>query len=362
MAYLKENLKTKGIVKISPDDSLSKALASLKSSHDAAFVFNDHGEFMGVINPYYAMIHSTAYDGNTKVHKALFHPPSLNLTNEIDRVAKMMIESKIHYLPVFNDKNEFEGIISARRLLTYISKLKISQNSISSMKHTQKGLVITIDLNDTISKAVNLFKEFKTSKIVVVDKNGKLKGVLSHYDLIPNLIAPAQRYESRGDGNKSHFKDMPIKNFVKPAVLKMTNQDLIKDAITGMLNREIGSVILTDKDDKPTGIITTKDLLGILVNANHKKSIIVSNKSLEKIHKPVFDDFYDYLNKFVNSEIELNGAEFHYQKEKDGHLHKVQLHLIPVKGKMHMFSREGHDFSRLLQELKEIIRDKKFKK
>lgn len=362
MQYLKDNLKKTGIVKSLPEDNLSQVLSKLKSSHDASFVFDNNEKFLGVVNPYYAMIHKTAFDGNTKAHKAIFHPPVLNINDVIERVVKMMTESKIHYLPVFNDEKEFKGIITARRILLYISKLKNSQNPISTMRHTQKGVVITININEPVSKAITLFKEYKTSKIVAVDDKGKLKGVLSHYDLIPFLIAPTQRTESRGKGNKSHFKDTPIKNFVKPAVLKMTSRDSIKDAISQILQREIGSVILTDEEDRPTGIITTKDFLNILGDDNNKKNIIIANNTLDKAHKPVFDDFYEYLSKYVNTEIELSGAEFHYHKEKDGHLHKVQLHLTPVKGKIHIFTREGHDFSRLLQELKEIIRDKRFKK
>jgi CBS domain-containing protein len=35
-------------------------------------------------------------------------------------VAQLMIESKVHYLPVFDEQEKFSGIISARRMLSVL--------------------------------------------------------------------------------------------------------------------------------------------------------------------------------------------------------------------------------------------------
>ena len=44
---LLDAVKTKNIIKISLDDSLSSALSHLSSSHDAAFIFDDKKKFVG---------------------------------------------------------------------------------------------------------------------------------------------------------------------------------------------------------------------------------------------------------------------------------------------------------------------------
>ena len=41
MTQLRDIIKTEGIIKISPEESLSSAVSKLRTSHDAAFVFND---------------------------------------------------------------------------------------------------------------------------------------------------------------------------------------------------------------------------------------------------------------------------------------------------------------------------------
>ena len=59
-------LKENDIIKVSPEDHLSKVLSKLSTSHDAAFVFNDENKYIGIISPYFTMI-KTSLPGNTKV-------------------------------------------------------------------------------------------------------------------------------------------------------------------------------------------------------------------------------------------------------------------------------------------------------
>ena len=118
MIHLKDIIKTDRIIKLSSDETLLHAVSQMKTSHDAAFVFDENDKFLGVVNPYYSLIKSS-YPGNSKVIHCLFHPPKLHIDLPISKVAGLFIESKIHYLPIFNDRDIFLGIISARHLLSY---------------------------------------------------------------------------------------------------------------------------------------------------------------------------------------------------------------------------------------------------
>ena len=71
-----EILKTEGIFKSTKDETLGTVLNNLSSSHDAAFIFEDKDfkKYLGVINPYYALIKSN-YPPDTKVERAIFHAP-----------------------------------------------------------------------------------------------------------------------------------------------------------------------------------------------------------------------------------------------------------------------------------------------
>src|SRR3989344_6519194 len=176
--------KTSDIIKVYAGDSLSSALSKLTSSHDTAFVF-EGATLIGAISPYFAAI-KTNYPPQTKVENALTHPPKLELTDEIAKVAQLMMEAKMHYLPVF-EKDEFLGIVSARRILTAshtspVFRVKVGKN---------KGLV-TITERDTISKALHLFKDRNISKLLVLTPELKLKGILSQFDVLAYLSTPTE--------------------------------------------------------------------------------------------------------------------------------------------------------------------------
>ena len=91
MFQLKDIIKTEGIIKISPEETISHAFSKMRTSHDAAFVFAEKNHFLGLINPYYALIKSS-YPGNAKVKHCLYHPPKLKINSSINKVAQFFIE------------------------------------------------------------------------------------------------------------------------------------------------------------------------------------------------------------------------------------------------------------------------------
>src|SRR3989339_1957675 len=113
-------LKENNIIRVSPTDHLSKVLSKLSTSHDAAFVFNDENKYMGIVSPYFTMIKSSL-PANTKVEHCLTHTAKVYLNYPLSKVCELFIQSKIHYLPVFDPEprgvqgkfqEKFLGIIS----------------------------------------------------------------------------------------------------------------------------------------------------------------------------------------------------------------------------------------------------------
>src|SRR3989338_1866005 len=189
MIELKDIIKTGKIIKISPEETLSSALSLTRTSHDAVFVFDEKNTFIGVINPYYCLIKSS-FPGNAKVKHCLYHPPKVRVNFSIAKVAESFIESKIHYLPVFDDQDRFLGIISARHLLSYYLDSPWFAIPIKDILKMKNKPVITIYEEDTVSSAINTFKKTKVSKLIVLNKDLKLRGILSYYDLISYLVSP----------------------------------------------------------------------------------------------------------------------------------------------------------------------------
>lgn len=354
MKHFDRILKTAGIIKASPADALSSTLAHLSSSHDAVFVFEEQNHFVGVVNPYYALI-KTSNPGKTKVEHCLFHPPRVTHQDSLSRIARLMTESKIHYLPVFNEKQEFVGITSARRILHIMQDMEVSKLKVEQVLDGRKGKVIAVYEDDTIGDAVNLFKKHKISKLVMIDKNMKLKGILSYYDLIPYLVAPGVS-KSRGRGRKNNedkekLMNMKVKNYARTTTLTMTPKDTIGEVIACILKKKKGSVIIIDAESRPIGIMTTKDIFALLESPNKQKPLVVTTKHIAEEHSRTVSDLTEYIQTYIDGQQEIKSAKLLIEEEKNGGLYNVHITLLPVKGEGELIKREGKDLKAILKDL-----------
>lgn len=300
---LQDIIKTNNIIRIALHDNLSSALSKLKSSHDSAFLFDDENKFLGLVNPYYSLIKSS-FPGNAKVENCVYHPPKVYIDYSIQKTAELLIESKVHYLPILDRNENFIGIISARRLMQHFRSLPFFKIKIKDLfKHKSKPLSVIFE-DDTVQRAVNLFKLTKHSKLIVVNKDEKLKGILSYYDLISYLVSP-KTSEKRGEreGNKVNFYHHKVKNFAKSYVLTLSLEDTLDKAINLILDKRIGSVVIVDSKRYPVGIITTRDLLRFFIQSQNGKEAEMIRKNVSTKSRQIIGGFFSHVFQPVANTI-----------------------------------------------------------
>lgn len=344
-------LETVNVVKVSPSDTLSFALNKLASAHDAAFVFTSENKYMGVINPYYCVI-KTSSPSNAKVENALYHAPKVKLKFPISKIAQLMIESKIHHLPVFDDRDEFKGIVTARGLLKALENLDIFTSTISDLLGRKKLPLITIFEDDSLASALQKFKTNKVSKLVVVSKEMRLRGILSYYDLISYLASPKKREKQDRAGDKVGLQSKSVRHFLKTYVLTLNKGDYLRDALHLILEKKIGSVVIVDDQSRPINIITTKDLLSIFVRESSKENIQVTSKNLSPESRKKLGGFFERLKLGLRKESGMDSAKILVQEDKSGGLFKVVLSLFPKKGAAKVIKEEGKNLTKVLNKVK----------
>jgi CBS domain-containing protein len=343
MALLKDIIKTEDIIKIYPGETLSSAFSKFSTSHDAAFLFSKDNKYLGVISAYYCMIKSS-FPGNAKVEHCVFHAPRIHINFQISKVCQLMIESKIHYLPVFDEKDSFIGIISVRRILSKFADSPLFKFSINDFLQIKKKPMVSLYEDDPVAKAMSLFKETKVSKLIVVGKDLKLKGVLSYYDLISYLVSPREE-------EKISFMHMKVKNFSKTLVLTLTNQNTLHEALNLILEKRIGSIVIIDKDRHPEGIITTSDFLTFLIRKKVDLPIEITSKNLSEQSRQIIGGFFNYLNLWLKRIPDLQKVKLHVKEEKQGKLFEVILSLTPKKGNPKVIKKEGKNLLKVLKEI-----------
>ena len=344
-------MQTDGIIKAGPDDILSSVLSQLPSSHSAAFIFDKEEKYLGVINPYYSVIKSS-HPANIKIEHCLFHAPHIKMQHTAGKIAEMMMQSKIHYLPVFDDQDKFIGMVSARNMLRTYESHNVFTIRIHDMIQKKKRPLVVVQEEETIGQALHIFKETKFSKLVVVNKEGRLRGVLSYYDLISFLIAPKKKERGALNTDKSSLQTKRVKHFLKSYVLTLSPQDFARDALHLILEKKIGSIIVIDANGKPIDILTTRDLLGLLIFEPSVAKIEMSTQNLSLKSSMITQGFFERLKERLTRKKEISKAKLYVKEEKQGNLFKVVLSLFPKKGQPKVVVEEGRSLEGVLEKVK----------
>ena len=347
---VKDLLKTTDVIKISPQDTLSSVLSQLESSHDAGFVF-EGDKFLGVVNPFYSVIKKTQ-PGSTKVQSCLIHPPKLHLEDDMSKAARLMIESKIHYLPVVDDNHDFVGIVSARRLLSFMHRTDDFSKDMNQ-KVTDKK-IITIKGDDKLSKALNLFKENKISKLVVVNAKGTLDGIISQYDITDVISAPKERQGSTSrSGVKDAQMDKPVRNYAHSHVMTLSEKATYADVTAQILEQKIGSIVIIDHKRTPVGIVTTKDILRFMVPKNVQKGIEVTIKDLGEDEEKSLRKAVTTLEQKL-SRLNIQGGHLVARGKHGGGIFELTFSCTDDRGYVSVHL-EGKNFNDILIELADKV-------
>lgn len=251
-------IKTGKILSFDESQTLSKVLYYLKSSHDAAFIFDNKNNFKGVINPFY-LFKNRSLTVESKISTALIMPPKISPTTNLPQIARLMLESKIYFLPVIDQKENFLGIVTINRLLDYIIKLKLLNDSTLIIFHERP--IITGRANMMVSQALKLMRNEKISKLPIVDENNVLTGIVTQNDLKEFVDQRTSHLRFDRIGTKQADNDTPIRDYVKKFVISIDHIPKFNEAVNLMNHHNIGSLVITDKNQHPLDIITKEELL-----------------------------------------------------------------------------------------------------
>jgi len=252
-------LKTDNVISLSPNSKLAEASSKFKSSHDAVMVV-DGKQFVGVVNPYHALMRR-AFPPTTKLANCLFSPPKLHLDTPLEEIARLMLESKVHYLPILDEANQLLGIATARRVLRRLKDTEQFRETAGDLVNGKRYLQ-TINLNSVFEEVLRFFQITKLSKVVIVNEENNLQGIISVFDILPIFSEPKERMGFFDKGEQvGALKKYTIKHFLKTSTVNVTSGVNLKEVIELILEKEIGSVIVMKNRLQPENIITTSDLL-----------------------------------------------------------------------------------------------------
>jgi CBS domain-containing protein len=374
MAILaKQILKTSGFKKAQVNDTVSWVISQLKSSHEAVFVF-DGKKFAGLITLYHSFLKKRPI-ASEKVSRVLYLPPKIFLRTPLEEIGRLMIESRVYQLPVFEQNGEFKGMVSYRSLLRHMKNLPEMQNQVKDVFLLHQPIFIF--LKDDIDKARHLMLDKKTSRLVVLDREGKTIGILSSFDLRRLATSPIDSIRPFSlTPDKVSLGSRKVEEFYHPGLVSVLANQPANLVLKNILEEDVGSVLIFNhpQDKVPAGILSVRDILKYFVqsgkNITPQKlvfSLRVPMKDYEKNF--IFDRFASLFetNRIFRDKIQKIELDFAPERKRSlgGPLFRIKALVTTKENNFFTVSGYGKKISlaatELVQRIKNVISRKEEK-
>ena len=318
---------------INAEETLSKLfplIEKLGKDRAHAILVEEDGEIVGVVREK-DLIRGRALKNphETKVKSLLVRTGAIDLKElTAEKVARRFIEDATPFVLVkLNGKN---GVIYINDFIKFIKpnfeKIKV--------REVMSDDFITVRRFDTIAKALSLMKKTGTDRVIVVDENGKVIGVLTGKDVIDRVISPRKRARM-GDvsGEKEKTLSIMVESIMSSPPICVKAIDSVAEVIDLMAENRISSVVV-ERDGIPEGIVMKRDVLEYYLKLQEKKELavqfILQNVEIDDFDREnILKDIERFLRKY--SQYLGNTNVYVYLKKQRIHYRNLPLITAKVK-------------------------------
>ncbi len=247
---------TNGFNSVQANDTLSRCLETFeKGMPPVLAVLNEKGKYEGMISKR-SILRSRLDPTTTKVKTLMKTAPPVTLDYSLGKMAKLMIESEIRQLPVF-EKNKIVGFVTDENIIHAATAQEWGNTPIEKIMTRAPH---TLEANRSVGAVLSLMREFGISHVPIID-SGKLVGIVSIRDILENIYWP-QRRQTTGDivGEKIETLSIPVKGIMARPIISVEPQTNLRIAEKLMHDRDVSCLTIIS-NERLVGIATKLDFL-----------------------------------------------------------------------------------------------------
>ena len=254
-------------ISISPDDSVSKLISLIESDNIREIIITEKGKLKGVVYSKDISNKGITNPAKTKVSSLMKFPMPTVLSNQdINDAAELIFKTGLKSLPIIENEKMI-GIVTLSDIIDIASKTKEFRQTIAETIMSSPEI---IDSSTDIGKARLLMREKNVSRLPVVDKNQKLIGIVTIFDLL-KAIKPRERMDFYSmSAEKEKMMGISASVIMNTSPLTIDKKQTLTD-ITSLMKKNNTDGAIVVENNKPVGIVTSKDLLEVYVSSLKKK-------------------------------------------------------------------------------------------
>ncbi len=243
---------------INAEDTISKLVPLLeKFSKPHAILVEEDGVIVGVVRER-DLIRSSAIKNpeETKVKSTMIRTGILSIEDlDPEKVARRFVEDSTPFVVVKLGK-EYGTIY----IDDFLLKLKDDLSGVK-VADVMNPEVYTVSAHASAAKALATMRNYGVERLVVVDENNKVIGIITAKDILDRVIVPKKRARfGDASGEKEKTLAITVESIMSSPPITVQKIDSISEAIQLMVENNISSLPVT-KDGMLEGILVKKDIL-----------------------------------------------------------------------------------------------------
>jgi len=260
---------SKDLIYVSPNDTISKIISLVEEYYIREILVIENKKLKGIV---YSK--EIAKKGITDPSKAkisnltISTPPILYPEQDVNDAANLIFKTGLRALPVV-ESGKVIGVVSLHDIVGIAAKTKEFRQTLAESIMSVPEII----KEDTdIGKARMLMREKNISRLPVIDKNEKLLGLVTIFDLL-KAVKPRERMNFYSmAAEKETTMGIPISTVMTTMPTKVEVNSSLSDVIIQMRNDNTDGVIVVS-NGYPIGVITEKDLLEVYVSSLKKRGV-----------------------------------------------------------------------------------------
>ena len=288
-----KEIMTQRIIVASPEKQVSEVLGMMRKNDIHELPVVERNKLVGIVT-YAHLIKRRKIALTSQVRNVMVSPPSISQDDSLITVSDVLLTNGFRAVPVI-EKKGIAGVVSRTDVIRATKGIKeITEMPVGRIMTSNP---VCIGENEGVIKAKDTMRDMGIRTLPVVDKNGEITGAFGLKD-ISSFFEANRIKASKGEvyGEKTPV-NIEVKSVMHSPPITVDQKANVGEVIDLMTKHRISSVFVEEKQ-KPVGIITQADILGLLAGLKERKDVYVQITGLEE-DPSVYNIMYEIIEKYL---------------------------------------------------------------
>lgn len=338
-----EDIMTKDAMTIPYNSTVADAINAIRKHHVHEILVTKNDILFGVVSSRQIIERSTRL--NEKISTITVSPVVLEKDVDVEDAIEKLLFGGHRDIPVVDNGNLI-GVVSEIDVLTSLGALKSSETKKITAKDCMSPINFVCDEECPISDVRKSLIMHNVNRVPIVDKGGKLAGIISTIDLVERVGYERKFHAGDRIGERIELEKIPAKSLMKKDVFSVKEGETLNNVIGIISKNRVSSVVVEDAG-RPAGIITPKSILRLFYKPKetHPRIEITGVKDKE-LRFLIAEFFHRKMEKFERIlKIESSHIDVKEHRRPEGGIkYEVKGKLLTGRGAFYASDIEWNIF------------------